>query len=326
MDSFKIQSIQDLYNLLGKSEDELINILNNKKIAYHKYNIKKHSGIREIYSLSETHQLYKVQKRFNKYLQLILLPEAVFGFRKGKSYYDFLYPHLSKNKNRYFLRLDISDFFDSIKIADVKECLNYYISDEIDDEERKQIIDYIIDIVSLDNKIVQGAITSPALSNIVFRSLDIRIEKYCHKLGIIYTRYADDMLFSSNSSYLQTYKFINAIQHIINSKSFKLNLSKTLKYKNELSVNGYVVGSSIRLSRKKLQRINRIIFNLEQSSFKGFKDIKSLYKYRNVLSGYRSFLIQAIRYFDDEKKITKTKNKITEIEYLIDKYCKTLKQ
>ena len=97
---------------------------------------------------------------------------------------------------------------------------------------------YICYITTLNNHAIQGAITSPAISNIIFRSLDIRIEKYCEKIGVHYTRYADDMLFSSESSYIHSYKFTNAIQAIISDKGFYLNRKKTLKCENEISLNG----------------------------------------------------------------------------------------
>lgn len=324
MDAFKINSKDDLLYALEINEDELTSILNDRSSAYKKFHIKKKKGMREIHAIIDDHPLYNLQKNLNRFLQSVLLPDSVYGFRKGKSYFDYLIPHasISESNNKFYLRLDITDFFDSISCFTVNDSLDYYISNEIDDYDRKQILEYITDIISLDDKIVQGAITSPVISNIVFRSLDIRIEKYCQKFGIVYTRYADDLLFSSGSSYIHNYKFINAIQYIISTKGFKLNLSKTLKYKNEISLNGYVVGSSVRLSRKKLHRINNILFNLNQSSFGGFTNNSKKYYTKNVLAGYRSFLIQSIRYIEDESIINRTNNKIKEIESLIMKYCK----
>lgn len=323
MENYKINSLEELLDILRSSEDKIIAAISDKKSVYKKYTIKKNSGDRVIYALSKDHPIYILQNYlYHYFLNGILLPECVYGFRKGKSYYHFLLPHVSNASDKYFLRLDISSFFDSIQMTDVNQSLDYYVSDELERHERKQIIDMIWDIISYDNHIVQGAITSPSISNLVFRSLDIRIEKYCKQRGIIYSRYADDLLFSSEYGYIHNYKFIKAIRAIINDKGFELNLTKTLKYKNEISLNGYVVGNSIRVSRKKLTRLNKIIFLMSQSSFSGLKTTSEKYSVHNKLAGYRSFLIQSLKYVTEPQLKIKTNSKIATIEHLIRKYCK----
>lgn len=322
MDSFKINGIKELLDILRSTEEKVIDAISDRKTAYKKYTIRKGNGERTIYALSNDHPIYHLQKNlYQNYLNSLLLPECIFGFRKGKSYYDFLLPHVSNLSDRYYLRLDISNFFDSIQMIDVRQSIDYYIANEIERLERKQIIDMVLDIVSFDNHIVQGAITSPIISNIVFRSLDIRIEKYCKERGIKYSRYADDLLFSSEYGYIHNYKFIKAISSIVSDKGFSLNQSKTLKYRGELSINGYIVGDSIRLSRKKLLKLNRIIYNMSRSSFSGFSKASAKYTARNVLAGYRSFLIQSLRYIKNPQLIEKTNNKLRTIEYLIRKHC-----
>lgn len=76
----------------------------------------------------------------------------------------------------------------------------------------KKIINRLYEIMTVEDKVVQGAVTSPTLSNLVFRELDIRIERYCQKIGVIYTRYADDMLFSCKTNLIHKNKFINVIR------------------------------------------------------------------------------------------------------------------
>lgn len=322
MDSFKIKSKEDFIDMIGITEDVLSDAISNKKVAYSKFNKRKKNGFRDIYAIDKNHKIYQLQKNLNnRFFKNILFPDCVFGFCKCKSYFDFLVPHILNSKKRYYLRLDISDFFGSIDIFDIEESLDYYIDNSISDDESEEICQNIIEIISLDNKIVQGAITSPVVSNLVFRSLDIRIEKYCARLGVKYTRYADDMLFSAETSYVHNYKFTNAIKAIIYDKGFELNLSKTLKYSNEISLSGYVVGTDIRLSRKKYKAINKIIYEMSTASFKGFTNRQKKYYIKNQLAGYRSFLIQTIRYVNDNSKMLKIERKIQTIEHLIRKYC-----
>ncbi|MBE6848089.1 MAG: hypothetical protein E7503_08205 [Ruminococcus sp.] len=199
--------------------------------------------------------------------------------------------------------------------------LKYYISDAITAEERDLILNMIIEIVTVDQKVVQGAVTSPMLSNLVFRQLDIRIERYCSRFDIKYTRYADDMLFSGNTTYIHSRRFISAISAIIASKGFELNYTKILRAKQEISLNGFVVGSGLRVSRKKLCNLNQIIYKLESSNFDEFQSKYVLYHVRNQLAGYRSFLLHVMRTDENEEQKDKLKDKINCIENLIKRHC-----
>ncbi len=324
MEGYRINSKEQFLNQILKcSEEELSNHINNKTTAYNKYSKKKKSGTRIIYAVTKTNPIYYHQNDLKSiFFRTFLFPESVCGFRKGKSYYNFLMPHISRTRSRFFLRLDISDFFGSVRIEDLRDALSYYFVNYINDEEKKWVINAIIEIVTVDNKLVQGALTSPMLSNLVFRSLDIRIEKYCKEFGIIYTRYADDMLFSSSSSYVHNYKFQNMIKTIIKDKGFMLNTNKTMMCIDKISINGYVIDSSIRLSRKKFKDLNKIIYDMKKKTFVGFCDRREKYRIKNQLAGYRSFLIDSSRNINDIEYNKRVESKIEQIEHLIMKYCR----
>lgn len=322
MDGFRIKSKENLLEILEISEEDLKSVINDKSLGYNLYEKKKNGGIRKIYNMDKSHRIYILQNKLHdRFFQNILFPDCVYGFRKHRSYFDFLSPHISNRTPIYYLRLDICNFFDTIRSTDVEKALKYYVSEEVSDEEKTWITNIIIQISTLNGHFVQGAVTSPIISNIVFRSLDIRIEKYCQKLGVIYTRYADDMFFSSESNYIHNRRFIIAIKSIINDKNFTINHKKTLKYKGEISLNGYVIGNDIRLSRKKLHRLNDVIFKLNKKSFKGFGNNMDKMATRDLLAGYRSFLIQSSRYIHTDERLKYIENKIICIEKLINKYC-----
>lgn len=61
------------------------------------------------------------------------------------------------------------------------------------------LIQTIIDLCTIDGFTAQGFPTSPVLANIVMRGVDLRLAKFCDENGIIYTRYADDLAFSSKT-------------------------------------------------------------------------------------------------------------------------------
>ena len=197
----------------------------------------------------------------------------------------------------------------------------YYITIN-NERENNEILNIINDTITLNNILPQGAVTSPVVSNIIFRQLDIRIQKYCRKLNFHYSRYADDMLFSSFDKRLFDKFFIKAIINILNSKNFSLNNDKTVRDKNEISLNGFVVGKNIRLSRKRKKDISKILFlfkkngkpnnidrfidqlNSDEDGFlyrkkrKDYDDNEYYFKNKSILidylAGYRSFLIDWI--------------------------------
>lgn len=208
---------------------------------------------------------------------------------------------------------------------------------------RDELIKMIFEILTYNNILIQGAITSPIISNIVFRELDIRIQKYCRKYDIIYTRYADDLLFSGYNSILLKKTFYKGIEKIVGSRGFQINYLKTKRAKEYISLNGFVIDNDIRLSRKKLEEINRIIFFLNRKDeLKKIKkgDVSGLnmhlrketnintdrfagkYELLNYLNGYRAFIISAMKYSEDENFLSKSKNKIEKLEDIVNKIAK----
>ncbi|EAT4551568.1 RNA-directed DNA polymerase, partial [Salmonella enterica] len=120
-----------------------------------------------------------------------------------------------------------------------------------------------------------GFRTSPAISNIVFRKMDLLIQDFCAKKGVIYSRYADDMLFSNprESKLLMSDYFIDEISSLLSIMGFNINQSKYISREKEISINGYVIenkggnGSigTIRLSKSKLNTVLKVTHALAQN-------------------------------------------------------------
>ncbi|MCM3037517.1 reverse transcriptase family protein [Bacillus pumilus] len=326
--------------ILRGSTTNFLDILEEEEIskAYYTRIISKKNGKKRILNcINNGHILYKLQGNLKRnFFDYIPLSSHAYGYVKGKSYYDYLEQHVG---NEIFLKLDIRDFFDSIKENKLREVLGYYV-DDIKVKEKLTLIDFIIKVVTVDGKLPQGAVTSPVLSNILFRHLDIRISRYCKKFGITYTRYVDDILFSSSSFYLHKKVFVNGIKKILRSYNLYLNTKKIIKTKNEISLNGFVIGEEIRLSRKKTAHISAIIYCYHRTNIKNtdnfIKEIKEhfnlnasteldLLVLHNYLAGYRSFLLGLLP-FDSAgvlpehltKRNRKLLYKINEIEKILD--------
>jgi RNA-directed DNA polymerase len=237
--------------ILGTKSKTIYDIVLEKEDHYFDKQIKKKNGNRELKCLKQG-DFKNIQSNLKKnFLDTLPLPENVYGFIKSSSYKQFLIPHIGKE---FFLRIDIKNFFPSINKKMIFDAFKDYFK-----VEESEVLDLFIDIVTLDGKLPQGAITSPTVSNIVFRPLDIRIKNYCEKFGITYTRYADDLLFSSSNSKLHENFFIKKIYYIINDKNFKINSNKLIKSKFEISLNGFVIGKQIRLSRKRTKDIAQVV-------------------------------------------------------------------
>jgi len=161
---------------------------------------------------------------------------------------------------------------------------------------------------SLQDKVIlpMGFITSPVISNIIFRKLDILIQKFCSNSNITYTRYADDMLFSSSKdiNYVHSENFINQIAVLLSTMNFKLNKAKTIKEKHTISLNGYTIQYSefynsnigiaahetvtneFRISNKKIKIINKMLYMIGKK--KTSKNIlKELFDYQLNISDFK---------------------------------------
>lgn len=285
---------------------------NIKKEDYQTFTIPKKNGSRQIQFLKHGSELDNLQLALNKYLQGIPLPVCVKGFKRGVSYNDFLSEHIGAE---HFMRVDIASFFPSIHENIIKNELTYFIPVN-DVAEKEKVVNLICDIVSLNNELPQGARTSPTVSNIIMTRIDQRITKYCQLFGVRYTRYADDMLFSSSEfSFIEKRWFLKKIKHILSSLSLKLNYEKLKFGHKEIVLNGYIISATgIRLSRNRLSDIRHVItcINKNYAIIKAagedaflqkmnslslkHRDLsvfpfKTVFQVTQYLVGYRSYLI-----------------------------------
>lgn len=97
-------------------------------------------------------------------------------------------------RRRYVLNLDLKDFFPSINFGRVRGVL---IKDKRFELEVNAAT-VIAQVACHDNSLPQGSPCSPVLSNIVAHILDIRLVRLASESKCTYSRYADDITFSTN--------------------------------------------------------------------------------------------------------------------------------
>lgn len=331
-------------------------VLSEAEQYYRAFQIPKSGGTRTIQAIDKESLLYQMQKNLNRnFLEKIPLPIPAVGFVKDESYLTFLKPHIGK---KYFLRLDIKSFFDTITTSMIESQFEEFF-EEGDTENLK----YLSALCTLDGRLPQGAVTSPAVSNIVFRRTDQRILKYCQSFDrlyldggkliedICYTRYADDMLFSSNHlDFFKAPYFAGMISGILKDSGFRLNWGKTKTGQGSISLSGFVLSDNIHLSRKKLYSLSRLLYTLgktERYTDKKYRVKKAFFRqpdwldqinalkledgrggircfrsredFLNYLCGYRAFLLSVLKVnLSDDCGMQQLVNKVNKLEAVID--------
>ena len=153
---------------------------------------------------------------------------AATAYIKGKSIKDNALPHASK---KYLLKMDLKNFFPSIK-PDLffKECRYHKI--ELSDIDKSLLEGFLFWKTRRSNhlKLSIGAPSSPLISNFILYRFDDEISKMCDVEGVTYTRYADDLTFSTNKkgTLLSYQTKVRRIIGILYDGNIKVNLRKTV--------------------------------------------------------------------------------------------------
>ena len=244
-----IQSLyKEYYNdkLINWNIHKVYEIANNQEKHYKKILIPKKNGkMREINEPEE--ELKKLQKvlasRFFKKFYSSKLFFCANGFIKGRSIKTNAQPHLGK---KYLLKLDIKDFFPSIK---EKMVYQRCFGDNLYSDSVKTLI---TKLVTLNEGLPQGAPTSPIVSNIVMSTFDMEIMKYCLKHDLAYTRYADDISISSKTFFDRNEVISFIKEKLLDINGMKLNLKKIVFVSNgqRKEICGVVVNEKLQTPKK----------------------------------------------------------------------------
>ena len=176
------------------------------------------------------------------------------GFEKERSIFTNAWHH--KNR-RYVLNLDLEDFFPSINFGRVyglfRKNRNLALS--------HRAATLIAQIACHENQLPQGSPCSPVISNMIGHILDVRLTKLAKTTRCRYTRYADDITFSTNNRDFPSdlafepapssgkWVLASAINTTINQAGFKVHPSKTRMQcrPNRQTVTGLVVNEKVNI-------------------------------------------------------------------------------
>ena len=303
-----VNSPATLCRLIQTNFYELQDLINNP--SYKHFRIpKKKGGYREICAPDSS--LKKVHKKLNYFLQayyLCIKPAEIMGFIINPKYAETKHDIIENARlhvgKKYILNIDLKDFFSSISAKRVKKVFSsdlFYYDD--------QMVTALTLLTTYKGILPTGAPTSPVISNFLCLQMDQKIKEFCIANSIQYSRYADDLTFSSNMKIEQNQ--VKEIIKIIKQNSFEINEKKLRLRRSDQKqvVTGIVVNEKVNVDRKLIRKVRAIIHDiklngLEAAARKHYKLIEKIdwnvqCHFNSKVEGYIRFIGQ-VRGKDDE--------------------------
>ena len=299
---YQISTRRELASVLNMQLKALSYVLYklNPQNLYTSFSIpKKSGGVRNI--VAPQKPLANIQNKIANVL--MLQPEnkasgskASHGFIKNKSILTNAKVHRNK---KYVLNTDIQDFFPSFSFGRVLgffEKNNAFMMDH-------KIAVALTNLCCYKQRLPQGAPSSPPITNLIFHIVDFKIIKLARKYKLTYTRYVDDLTFSTNNhSFLKTYHdFLTELNALITHEGFNLNNNKThLEFKNSRQeVTGIIVNKKLNVHKEFYRKTRAMADNL----YKNNKFVVDNAEGRiQQLDGRFNYINQLVRYNKKVKK------------------------
>jgi RNA-directed DNA polymerase len=219
-------------------------------------------------------QLRWVQRMIlDKILAHVPAHESAHGFIPGRSTVTNAQPHLG---SALILKFDLTDFFPTIhyyRVVGLFASLGYFVGDtrfsSADDSPQvaptlARLCCYTPDPTRWGEALLpQGAPTSPAISNLVCRRLDARLDGLAKAKEGVYTRYADDLTFSFKKKEVDLGRFRWWVDQICHQEGFFINQRKfrVIRASQRQVVTGLVVNDELRIPRDERRRFRAILHN-----------------------------------------------------------------
>jgi len=240
---------------LNLSVDFILNVARSSNNRYRHYYIPKKDGSkRSIFQPSpvlKTFQYWLVHNLF------VLIPVSAHAtaYSRGCSIKKNALAHVNCN---HILHMDILNFFGSIKKSHIKSVLTGIIFRETVLTEED--IDFICKICLFKNSLTIGSVSSPIIANCIMYKFDNELRTKLAQ-DIVYTRYADDLVFSSKE--FIPHELVNVVSFILNKYNFKIKRPKTYFMSNKVrkAVTGLTVDCGrISIGLKRRKEIKKMIY------------------------------------------------------------------
>lgn len=265
-------------SFLGLSEAEAKKIWWYNYRMYHHFDISKKSGKPRTISAPDD-RLKSLQRRIAKLLQpTYVVKNSVHGFVPDRSVKTNAECH---ERSKYVVNIDLKDFFPSIN---EKRVVGLLVSVGVDNA----VAQLIGRITCVKGWLPQGAPTSPLISNMICFRLDRELFHFAKSARCIYTRYADDITFSSfqppsalfegstpESGNFDPEILSKKLSSIVLDNGFAINPDKS-HYASRASrqiVTGIKVNDGLNLDRKYIRNIGAMLYNVQRHGVEATKEV-----------------------------------------------------
>ena len=263
-----LSSRREVAEILGVTWQQLAWLLyrNGRDGHYRTWTIRKRhgQGTREIRSPRAA--LARVQGRLLPILQDAYKPRsAAHAYVNDRSVRTNAEPHV---RSKYVLNVDLVDFFPSVHFGRVR---GLFLAEPFSCDERVATV--LAQICCSNGRLPIGACTSPLISNMICRRLDRELQELARAHGCKYTRYADDITFSTRRLRLPRAIAETAedgsvtlgedLSDIIRTNGFNPNQTKTRLQRSfdRQLVAGVVVNERLNVDRRYIRNIRAMLHN-----------------------------------------------------------------
>lgn len=259
----------EVAELFGESERRLNFLLyglSRENIQYSVFQIpKKNGGVRTIEA--PVPALKKLQRKMSEWLYAkVPMKSCAYAFCRDKT--KGIKGNALRHKNkRWIVNIDLQDFFPSIHFGRVR---GLFLSEPFNCTRETATI--LAQIACNDGHLAQGAPTSPIISNLICRRLDSQLLEFVKMNRLTYTRYADDLTFSTNLSEFPsalgsiekgTLCLSEELRVIIEDQNgFRINKEKTrfASRLNRQDVTGLIVNEKVNVPRRYIKQVRAMLY------------------------------------------------------------------
>ncbi len=257
-----VVSLKDLKSLLNTDILTILECINND--PYTEFSIPKKKGGTRLISAPQA-PLIQVQNQLNNFLKAVYYsykPACAHGFiykptdvNETHNIASNALPHIGK---KFVMNIDLEDYFPSIKASRVLKLFKSKYFQFNDDVALTLAL-----LLTRNGSLPTGAPTSPAVANLITMPLDRELMKYCQSNNINYTRYADDLTFSTNDfiadeKIAQIKAIIVKHKFTVNEKKFRIQSAM-----RQQKVTGLVVNQKVNVDRKYIKQIRAILHHVK---------------------------------------------------------------
>lgn len=286
-----LKSLRKLLQSTLFLSDDLINIfIATAPYRYKIYEIDKRNSDEKRKIAHPSKQLKFIQRIIVKELSNLLpVHNCAYAYRTGRGIKENALIH---SKNSYLLKLDLSNFFNSLTPEIFfSECRRNNIDFDKDNASIISNCLFYREHRKSSLKLSVGAPSSPFISNVIMYSFDQIIETECRKREITFTRYADDMTFSTNikNTLIGFDELIKKVLFDLFKESISLNHDKTIlsSKAHNRHITGITISNNdnISLGRERKRLISSAIhhFSYDKLDQKAVDKLKGLLAFAHYI-------------------------------------------